>query len=135
MSGTHAYPLVDSHAHLDFHDFEKDREAVLRRAEAAGVELILNVGFDLNSSRKAVQLAARYTMIRAAVGIHPHDAGAVPRDYLGQLETLAAAPGVVALGEMGLDFYRDRSPRPQQKKSLSRAVGPGQAAEYACYTA
>ncbi|MEW5919425.1 MAG: TatD family hydrolase [Bacillota bacterium] len=116
MKGTHAYPLVDSHAHLDFHDFDRDRETVLQRAEAAGVELIINVGFDLDSSRKAVQLAARYSTIYAAVGIHPHDAAAVPDDYLGQLEALAAAPKVVALGEMGLDFYRDRSPRPQQKK-------------------
>ncbi len=116
MTGQHAYPLADSHAHLDFSDFERDRDAVLHRAEEAGLELILNVGFDLESSRKAVQLAARYPLVRAAVGIHPHDAAAVPADYLAQLEELARAPGVVALGEMGLDYYRDRSPRPQQQK-------------------
>ena len=109
-------PLVDSHAHLDFKDFNKDRDAVVRRALEAGVELIINVGFDLASSRKGVDLAASYTCIYAAVGIHPHDAAAVPHDYLAQLETLAVAPGVVALGEMGLDFYRDRSPRPRQRK-------------------
>ena len=110
------YPLADSHAHLDFKDFSKDRDEVIQRALTAGVELIINVGFDLASSRKGVDLAASYSCISAAVGIHPHDAAAVPYDYLAQLETLAAAPGVVALGEMGLDFYRDRSPRPVQKK-------------------
>ena len=109
-------PLVDSHAHLDFRDFNKDRDAVVQRALAAGVEIIINVGFDLTSSRKAGELAVSYSSIYAAVGIHPHDAAAVPRDYLAQLETLAAAPGVVALGEMGLDFYRDRSPRSLQRK-------------------
>lgn len=109
-------PLVDSHAHLDFRDFNKDRDAVVQRALAAGVEIIINVGFDLTSSGKAGELAVSYSSIYAAVGIHPHDAAAVPRDYLAQLETLAAAPGVVALGEMGLDFYRDRSPRSLQRK-------------------
>ena len=108
-------PLADSHAHLDFPSFDKDRGGVVRRALAAGVELMINVGFDLPSSRKAVELAACYPSIYAAAGIHPHDAAAVPGDYLEQLELLAAAPKVVALGEMGLDFYRDRSPRPQQR--------------------
>lgn len=112
----HPLPLADSHAHLDFSSFDKDRDGVVRRAMAAGVELIINVGFDLASSGKAVELAALHPSIYAAVGIHPHDAAAVPGDYLEQLELLAAAPGVVALGEMGLDFYRDRSPRPQQRK-------------------
>ena len=71
--------LVDSHAHLDFEDFNADRDAVLVRAQNAGVELIINVGFDLDSSVKAVELADKYSFIFAAVGIHPHDAGSVPR--------------------------------------------------------
>ena len=75
-------PLADSHAHLDFPSFDKDRGGVVQRALAAGVELMINVGFDLPSSRKAVELAARYLSIYAAVGIHPHDAAAVPDDYL-----------------------------------------------------
>ena len=118
MTGTNAYPLADSHAHLDFPDFDKDRETVIQRAGTAGVKLIINVGCDLVSSRKAVKLAAGYPSVYAAVGIHPHDAAAAPADYLEQLAELAAAPKVVALGEMGLDFYRDRSPRPIQKKVL-----------------
>lgn len=109
-------PLVDSHAHLDFRDFKQDRDAVVQRALECGVELIINVGFDLVSSRRAEELASRYACVYAAAGIHPHDAAAAPADYIKQLEKLAAGPRVVALGEMGLDFYRDRSPRDIQRR-------------------
>ncbi len=108
--------LADSHAHLDFEDFNADREAVLERAQNAGVELIINVGFDLDSSLKAVDLADKYSFIFAAVGIHPHDAGKVPKGYLQKLEEMAGHPKVVAIGEIGLDFYRNRSPWPVQRE-------------------
>lgn len=116
MKDIGAFPLADSHAHLDFRNYKEDRDKVVRRALEAGVELIINVGFDLSSSRMAMELAVKYPSIRAAVGIHPHDASAVPADYLKQLEKMASGPGVVALGEMGLDFYRDRSPRNIQRR-------------------
>lgn len=108
--------LFDSHAHLDFADYDDDRDEMIKRARAAGLVNIINVGFDLESSRKALRLAEKYDLIYAAVGVHPHVAGEVPPDYLRQLEQLAAHPKVVALGEMGLDYFRNRSPRPEQHK-------------------
>ncbi len=113
---TKKYNLVDSHAHLDFPNFNGDRDAVLKRAEDAGIKLIVNVGFDLNSSRKSIALAETYPFVYAACGIHPHDASKAPSSYLDDLARMAEHPKVVALGEMGLDFYRDRSPRPVQRE-------------------
>lgn len=107
--------LFDTHAHLDFDDFDADREACLERARAAGVVNILNVGFELDSSRRAVALAAAHDLVYAAAGVHPHVAAEVPSNYLEQLEQLAAQPKVVALGEMGLDYFRNRSPMAEQK--------------------
>ncbi len=108
--------LADSHAHLDFNQFERDRSEVIRRAEAAGVQLIINIGFDLESSRRSIELAEKYAPVYASVGIHPHDAKNAPGGYLERLEELSAHPKVVALGEMGLDYYRNRSPREIQQK-------------------
>ncbi|MDD3653193.1 MAG: TatD family hydrolase [Desulfotomaculaceae bacterium] len=108
--------LFDSHAHLDFEDYDADRDEMITRARAAGLINIVNVGFDLDSSRKAVQLAEKYDLIYAAVGIHPHVADEAPIDFLEQLEQLSAHPKVVALGEMGLDYFRNLSSRPVQYK-------------------
>ena len=116
MNTASKYPyMVDSHVHLDFSDFNRDREEVIQRALDRGLKLIINIGFDLSSSRKSVLLAEKYPFIHAAVGIHPHDSARVPSDYLHELEKMAGQPQVVAIGEIGLDFYRDRSPRPQQR--------------------
>lgn len=108
--------LFDTHAHLDFEDFDADRDELIGRARAAGVVNIVNVGFELDSSRKALQMSERYDLVYAAVGVHPHVAGETMSDYLEQLEKLAVYPKVVALGEMGLDYFRNLSPRPEQKK-------------------
>jgi TatD DNase family protein len=108
--------LFDTHAHLDDEDYGADREAMLERARAAGVRLVVNVGYSLESSRASVELASRYEMVYAAVGIHPHDAAKAPEGYLETLAELARHPKVVALGEMGLDYYRNLSPRPEQQK-------------------
>lgn len=108
--------LVDSHAHLDFSDFDRDREEVLKRAEEVGIKLIINIGFDESSSHKSMEFAEKYPMIYSAVGIHPHDAKNASSGYLKVLEKLTGHSKVVALGEMGLDFYRDRSPRDVQRK-------------------
>jgi TatD DNase family protein len=117
MTERKRYPyLVDSHAHLDFKQFAPDREQVLQRALDVGVKLIINIGFDLQSSLESIKLAEKYSFIYAVVGIHPHDAAHAPAHYLQELENLARHPKVVALGEMGLDFFRDRSPRATQKK-------------------
>jgi len=109
--------LVDTHAHLDSEDFDRDREEALERAAAAGVAVIVNASFDLASSRRSADLAgSRPGGVYALAGIHPHDAEGVPGDYLEELRKMAREPGVVALGEMGLDYYRDLSPRPVQQK-------------------
>jgi TatD DNase family protein len=111
--------LVDSHAHLDFPQFDDDRDAVIRRAREAGLVVILNVGADLPSSRAAVALAEQYDLIYAAVGVHPHDAVTVTLAVLDELRTLARRPKVVAVGEIGLDYYRDLSPRPEQRRAFA----------------
>lgn len=108
--------LVDTHAHLDIEEFDGDREDVIKRALGEGVGIIINASFDLASSQRSVALAGRHESIYALVGIHPHDAGDVPGDYLARLGELAGKPGVVAVGEIGLDYYRDLSPRPVQQK-------------------
>jgi TatD DNase family protein len=108
--------LIDSHAHLDSHKFDGDREAAIDRAREAGVTAILNVGGDLASSRAAVALAERCGFIYAAVGVHPHDARTVTPAVLDDLRALSRHPKVVAIGEIGLDYYRDLSPRPVQRQ-------------------
>lgn len=109
--------LFDTHAHLDDdEDYGNDRDEVLERARAAGVALIVNVGYDLESSRRSISLAEKYGLIYASVGIHPHGADEAGPGYLEQLAEMAAHPKVVAMGEMGLDYYRDLSPRPVQRK-------------------
>ncbi len=110
--------LIDTHAHLDFPHFDADRQAVLERASAAGVAKILTVGTDVASSRRAVGLAAKHDSVYAAVGMHPHDAKGLNGSALAELRNLAQHPRVVAVGEIGLDFYRDRSPRNVQRKAF-----------------
>jgi TatD DNase family protein len=111
--------LVDSHAHLDFPQFDDDREAVIERAREAGLVAVLNVGTSLASSRAAVALAERYDFIYASVGIHPHDAETATAAALDELRTLARHSKVVAVGEIGLDYYRDFSPRPVQRRAFA----------------
>jgi TatD DNase family protein len=110
--------LIDTHAHLDFRHFDADRQAVLERASAAGVAKILTVGTDVPSSRRAVDLAARHDSVYAAVGMHPHDAKRLSGSALAELRALTQRPRVVAVGEVGLDFYRDRSPRDMQRRAF-----------------
>lgn len=118
--------LVDTHVHLGFEQFDHDREAVLRRAAEAGVAWMIDVGADLPGSRRAVALAAREPRIWAAVGIHPHDADTVTPPALDELRTLAQGPRVLAIGETGLDYYRDLSPRPQQREAFAAQLALAQ---------
>jgi TatD DNase family protein len=107
--------LIDSHAHVDFSQFDGDRDETVRRATEAGLSAIINVGTDLDSSERSVELAARYPTIHAAVGVHPHDARTLSSGALDRLAGLASREKVVAIGEIGLDFYRDLSPRDVQR--------------------
>lgn len=107
--------LFDSHAHLDSARFGKDREAVINRAKAAGVEYIMNPGADYETSINAVKLAEEYDFIYAAVGIHPHDASSLDDMMLALLKKMARHDKVKAIGEIGLDYHYDHSPRDVQK--------------------
>jgi len=110
--------LIDTHAHLDLPQFDADRAAVVERAQAAGVEVIVNAGADMDSSRRAVALAEQYLEVYAGVGVHPHDAKQVDGDALAALRELARQPKVVAVGEIGLDFYRNLSPQDVQRRAF-----------------
>ena len=112
-----ALTLVDSHAHIYGPDFADDFADMLQRATDAGVAAILTVGTDIESSRQSVELAEKYPQVYASVGIHPHDAGGVTDEMYRTIRELAlSSPKVVAIGEIGLDFYRDRSPRADQER-------------------
>ena len=97
--------LVDTHCHLDLKEFEADREAVLERAGQAGVRRILVPGTSLASSRRAVALAEQHAELRAAVGVHPNEAGDFSSETLSELRHLAQHPKVDAIGEIGIDLY------------------------------
>ncbi|HWC05013.1 MAG TPA: TatD family hydrolase [Methylomirabilota bacterium] len=110
--------LVDTHAHLHDPAFDADRSAVLARARAAGVTGFLTIGTDVGTSEAAVALAATEPDVYAAVGIHPHDARAAAAPAIERIAALARAPRVVAVGEIGLDYFRDLSPRAVQRTAL-----------------
>jgi TatD DNase family protein len=108
--------LFDSHAHIDASQFEHDRDLVIKRAQLNGLSFILNPGADFKSSVEAVKLAEQYDFIYAAVGVHPHDAETMTDQMLIELERMAGHDKVKAIGEIGLDYYRDLSPRALQQK-------------------
>jgi TatD DNase family protein len=110
--------FVDTHAHLDDRQFNDDRAETIQRSFAADVRCIITVGTDLDSSRAAIALAQQYDSVYAAVGVHPHDAAQVATHTLRKLLQYARDDRVVAVGEIGLDFYRNRSPHDRQKEAL-----------------
>ena len=110
--------LVDTHAHLHDGAFDADRAAVVARARAAGVGGFLTIGTDVETSEAAVALAAQEADVYAAVGIHPHDAVGADGAAIERIAALAQTAGVVAIGEIGLDYFRDLSPRAVQRTAL-----------------
>lgn len=110
--------LIDTHCHLDSPDYDGQREELLARAEEVGVLAVINPGTDFASSQKAVDLARRFEAVYAAVGIHPNYGEDWDVDSVQQLAELAQNPKVVAIGEIGLDYYRDRTPREKQMQIL-----------------
>ena len=110
--------LVDTHCHLDLRQFDGDREDVIARAEASGIRIIINPGIDLDSSQRALALSERYRNIYAAVGVHPNECAGFDDGTLAALGRLASHPKVVAIGEIGLDYYWKRVAREQQKAAL-----------------
>jgi TatD DNase family protein len=110
--------FVDSHAHLQWRSFDKDRALVIKRAKKEKVSCIVNVGFDIDNSYKAIELANQNKNLYATVGIHPHNASQLNEKTLKELRKLAKNPLVVAFGEIGLDYYRNLCPKEIQKQAF-----------------
>ena len=113
---------IDSHAHLDAEEFSSDLDEVVERARAAGVRLIITIGSTLEASTRGLEIAARHDGVFAAVGIHPHDVAGVDDTTYDALRTLLQSEKVVALGEVGLDYYRDYAPRDLQQRRFREQV-------------
>jgi len=108
--------LIDTHAHISYDDYADRIDEVIQSAEENGVEKIICVGVDLQSSENCLKLAEKYPTLYATCGIHPHDADSAPKGYLYELETFLQHPKMVAVGEIGLDFHYDFSDRKIQRR-------------------
>ena len=114
--------LFDTHAHYDDERFDEDRDTLLASMPENNVGLILNPGCDVESSRKAVSYANKYPFVYAAVGIHPDEVGSLNEETFAQMKELFKEDKVVAVGEIGLDYYWDNEPREMQKKWFIRQL-------------
>jgi TatD DNase family protein len=112
----------DTHAHLDDKRFAEDKELVIERARASGVELILNVGYNIQHARNTVEMTKSYDFIYGSVGVHPHDAKALDDAGLQELHRMVKEPKIVAVGEVGLDYYWNNSPIEIQKKVFREMI-------------
>ncbi|MCM8794983.1 MAG: TatD family hydrolase [Candidatus Omnitrophica bacterium] len=111
--------IIDTHCHLHRQEFDGDRQLVLERAKQAGVAALVDPATDPVSCRKVTELAASHPGVYAAVGIHPHEAAACTPESLAEIAALSGRPKVVAIGEIGLDYYREIVPREIQQKTLA----------------
>lgn len=114
--------LIDSHAHLDSIQFKEDLDSVMRKIEDSGVELVINPGADMKSSRRIVELVKKYSILYGAVGVHPHDTEDMKEEDLNEIRNLAKEKKIVAIGEIGLDYYYDHSPREVQKEMFKKQI-------------
>ncbi len=115
--------MIDTHCHLSHPDFDPDRDEVIARCWPNGVTAILEVGYSVETSRSAIAVARRHPeRIRASVGIHPHEAGRAGEEDFTAIQGLSREPEVIAIGETGLDFYRDWAPRDRQVDLFTRTV-------------
>lgn len=115
-------PIFESHAHYDDKAFDHDREELLSTLVQNGIGTVINVGASLDSTKKAVQLAQAYDFIYAAVGVHPNETGELTEDSIRWMKSLTTDPKVVAIGEIGLDYYWDEPERDVQKHWFSRQL-------------
>jgi TatD DNase family protein len=123
--------LIDSHAHVDVSEFDADRDAMLERAQAAGVGTLLAIGNgpEIDKLGASVPFAERYDWIYAAVGIHPHEARHATDKHYAELDRLLRRPRVIALGEIGLDYHYDHSPRDVQAQVFRHQLGQARIAK------
>lgn len=110
--------MIDTHCHISFDAYDDDRDTVMAQAVAAGVTRLIHPATDLDDSREGIRLAARYNGVYAAVGIHPNSTADFADDHIDHLRKLAVAPRVVSIGEIGLDYYWDKSPKATQEKAF-----------------
>ncbi|KPL06489.1 hypothetical protein AMJ86_08350 [bacterium SM23_57] len=114
--------LSDTHTHLDFPEFDTDRDTVIQRAIQSGVVLMINIGINIETSRQALEIANNHPKIFATAGFHPHNALEATADAMDQMEKLIQNPWVIAIGEVGLDYYRDLSPRSRQQEVFREMI-------------
>lgn len=114
--------FVDTHAHLDFSEFDSDRELVVKRSKENGIDFIINVASSFKGCLDSLELAKRYDFIYFSVGVHPHNAAEVSDLQLKEIENFAKLKKVVAIGEVGLDFYRNLSPQDTQKELFIKFI-------------
>ena len=114
--------LIDSHVHLDDRRYDNDRDRIIKALKDDGIELVLNIGADLQTSIASVSLAEKYDNVYAVVGVHPHSAKEVDDSTLEILKSFAPRDKVVAIGEIGLDFHYDNSPRDVQRKWFKKQL-------------
>ena len=114
--------LIDTHAHLDFRQYDSDRPQVVERAFQNGLSTIINVGVDLESSKTCIRLSEEYERMFTVVGFHPHESAQVNASTITQLTALARHDKVVAIGEIGLDYYRNYAPHSTQKDAFRRQI-------------
>lgn len=111
--------LIDTHCHLDFPEYDLDRDAVIKRAKVQGVEYLINIGSSIKGSERSLALAKSYDSLYAAVGIHPHEADNFKQQDRDTLARLAQEKKVVAIGEIGLDFYKNYSKGDNQRRMFA----------------
>jgi TatD DNase family protein len=114
--------MIDTHCHLDFKEYNNRRDEVIKTAVEAGVHTLVNIGADKESTERSVQLAEKYDNVYATVGIHPHDAKTFDDKFADRLVELTEHEKVKAIGEIGLDYYRDLSPRDIQRDVFHRQL-------------
>lgn len=114
--------FIDSHAHLDDDRFNEDRDSIIEAIRKNDIDIVVNIGADLSSSIRSIKLSEEYDFIYAVVGVHPHDAKTMDDNTINLIKTFAAKEKVVAIGEIGLDYYYDNSPRDIQKKRFIEQI-------------
>jgi len=114
--------IIDTHCHLDMPQFESDRDEVIQRARATGLEAIITVGSDIESSISALEIANKYDFIYCSVGVHPHEASRLDEHAIDRLRGLLSKKKIVAIGETGLDYHYMHSPKDVQKEAFRRQI-------------
>jgi len=114
--------LIDTHCHLDMKHYENDMDDVIARANQQGISMMITIGIDVNTSKKALTIAKSHDNIYASVGIHPHDAASCTKEAISSLARLADDTKVVAIGETGLDFYKDYADHSIQEESFKMHI-------------